>query len=592
MKKHFKLYKAGKLWLTAAISVLGIAATSTVANAQTKVTNYAATEAMVAAQPANENNNVKSNASQNSETATSSHVNSADKTVTSSAPASPTSATKSEAPANPSQTTISKDPTSDTSKTDEDTNKLVKKDDGKYYVNNQLANGLLPNGTSKSYFKDGVMQTGVQEIDGKLYNFNDKGYLSSGYVSGKGYFGDNGQLISSKELFQQKNGKWYYKGNIAQNKVDFDGSSYYFKDGEKQTGIISINGTNYYFDPNNQGKLGTGYVQQDGKWYYFGKDGKQVSVDALVVQNDKYYYQGKVANGYITTKNGAYYFKDGVKQTGIIDADNGMKYYMNKDGQGITGYVQDKNGNYYMFDEGGKVVSGAYNWQGSIYYFDPVTHLRVDNTYVATEKDGRGLLLGKNGIALSGVYLWYGSYYAFDYKTHLRVDNNFFTAQWGLQYYFKDNGQIASGLTNINGDMYYFDPSSFLMVKNNYIATQRDGRGVLLGNDGKALTGVQKWMGTFYYFDPTTYLRVDNDYREQVWQDGTHDWYMFGNNGQIISGFYNWQGSLYYFNPVTYLKVTNHYIRNTNGVIYQANKDGQLTQVPSYMYDYILKYFF
>ena len=340
MKKHFKLYKAGKLWLTAAISVLGIAATSTVANAQTEVTSHAATEAIVAAQPANEVS-ASSSAVQNSEAAAKS-ASSANTANTSSVPASSTSTTKSEAPANPSHTTISKDPTSDASKDDKDTNKLVKKDDGKYYVNNQLANGLLPNGTSKSYFKDGVMQTGVQEIDGKLYNFNDKGYLSSGYVSGKGYFGDNGQLISSKELFQQKNGKWYYKGNIAQNKVDFDGSSYYFKDGEKQTSIISINGTNYYFDPNNQGRLGTGYVQQDGKWYYFGKDGKQVSVDALVVQNDKYYYQGKVANGYITTKNGAYYFKDGVKQTGIIDADNGMKYYMNKDGQGITGYVRIK----------------------------------------------------------------------------------------------------------------------------------------------------------------------------------------------------------------------------------------------------------
>ena len=480
MKKHFKLYKAGKLWLTAAITVLGIATTNTIANAQTEATSHATTEIMTAAQPANENNDTVCSVAHNSGTVASG-INSVNNKVTaSSAPASSTPTASSEVPANPSQTTISKDPTSDASKTDEDANKLVKKDDGKYYINDQLANGLIQNGSSKSYFKDGIIQTGVQEINGTLYNFDKNGNISAGYVAGKGYFGDNGQLISSKALFQQKDGKWYYEGKLAQGKTKFDGSTYYFKDGEKKDGIISIDGTNYYFDPNNQGKLGTGYVQQDGKWYYFGKDGKQVSVDALVLQDNKYYYQGKVANGYITTEDGAYYFKDGVKQTGIIDADNGTKYYMDKDGKGTTGYVQDKDGNYYMFDEGGKVVSGSYNWQGSTYYFDPVTHLRVDNTYVATEKDGRGLLLGKNGIALSGVYLWYGSYYAFDYKTHLRVDNSFFTAQWGLQYYFKDNGQIASGLTNINGDMYYFDPSSFLMAKNTYIATQRDGRGVLV----------------------------------------------------------------------------------------------------------------
>ena len=147
MKKHFKLYKAGKLWLTAAISVLGIAATSTVANAQTEVTDHTATEAIVAVQPANEVS-ASSSAVQNSETVAKS-ASSANAANTSSVPASSTSTTKSEAPANPSHTTISKDPTSDAAKDDKDTNKLVKKDDGKYYVNNQLANGLLPNGTSK-----------------------------------------------------------------------------------------------------------------------------------------------------------------------------------------------------------------------------------------------------------------------------------------------------------------------------------------------------------------------------------------------------------------------------------------------------------
>lgn len=133
-----------------------------------------------------------------------------------------------------------------------------------------------------------------------------------------------------------------------------------------------------------------------------------------------------------------------------------------------------------------------------------------------------------------------------------------------------------------------------MMVTNNYVATEKDGRGVLLGADGKALTGVQSWYGTFYYFDPLTHLRVDNDYRKQVWQNGIHDWYMFGNDGRIVTGFYNWMGSLYYFNPTTYLKVTSHYIRNTNGIIYQANQNGQLTEIPynSDVYNYIMKNFF
>ena len=77
--------------------------------------------------------------------------------------------------------------------------------------------------------------------------------------------------------------------------------------------------------------------------------------------------------------------------------------------------------------------------------------------------------------------------------------------------------------------------------------------------DGRAVSGVSWWVGTYYYFDPVTHLRVDNDYRKQVWQDGTHNWYMFGDGGRIVTGPYSWQGSLYYFDPSSYLKVTNDY---------------------------------
>ena len=94
-------------------------------------------------------------------------------------------------------------------------------------------------------------------------------------------------------------------------------------------------------------------------------------------------------------------------------------------------------------------------------------------------------------------------------------------------------------------------------LANGYV--QADDGNYYMFKDGIRQKGVQKWMGTYYYFDPTTYLRVDNDYREQVWQDGTHDWYMFGKNGQIVTGKYDWQGNVYYFDPSSYLKVVNDY---------------------------------
>ena len=59
---------------------------------------------------------------------------------------------------------------------------------------------------------------------------------------------------------------------------------------------------------------------------------------------------------------------------------------------------------------------------------------------------------------------------------------------------FGSNGQIVTGKYDWQGNVYYFDPSSYLKVVNDYRATEADGRGVLLSNNGAALSGVQKWM--------------------------------------------------------------------------------------------------
>ena len=236
----------------------------------------------------------------------------------------------------------------------------------------------------------------------------------------------------------------------------------------------------------------------------------------------EYYQNGQAANGYVQATDGNYYmFHNGVRQSGVQKWMGTYYYfdpttYLRVDNDYREQIWQDGSRDWYMFGNNGQIVTGKYNWQGSVYYFDPSSYLKVVNDYRVTEPDGRGILLGNDGAALSGLQQWMGSYYYFDPVTKLRVDND-------------------------------------------YRATENDGRGVLLGSNGIALSGLQRWMGTYYYFDPITKLRVDNDYREQIWQDGSHDWYMFGNNGQIVTGKYNWQGNVYYFDPSSYLKVVNDY---------------------------------
>ncbi|MBB1094624.1 hypothetical protein LTY36_03595, partial [Limosilactobacillus agrestis] len=77
--------------------------------------------------------------------------------------------------------------------------------------------------------------------------------------------------------------------------------------------------------------------------------------------------------------------------------------------------------------------------------------------------------------------------------TYLRVDNSYVQSQWGDWYMFGNDGRIVTGLYNYNGNTYYANPVTYLREKNTYVQTEKDGRGVLLGNDGAALSGVQQW---------------------------------------------------------------------------------------------------
>ncbi|MFR0496895.1 hypothetical protein ACLUXV_08950, partial [Limosilactobacillus reuteri subsp. suis] len=74
---------------------------------------------------------------------------------------------------------------------------------------------------------------------------------------------------------------------------------------------------------------------------------------------------------------------------------------------------------------------------------------------------------------------------------------------------------------------------TYLREKNTYVQTEKDGRGVLLGNDGAALSGIQSWNGAYYYFDPATHLLANKrNYVQSQWGD----WYLIGDNGQVLSG--------------------------------------------------------
>ena len=158
----------------------------------------------------------------------------------------------------------------------------------------------------------GVRTTGLKEIDGKTYYFNNNGHMRTGRikVDDKYYFfGSAGYRVSGLQTYYGKkyyfhkktfagmtgwkaittnNVKKYYYFSTDTSKLgqavtgfnEIGGKKYYFNDeGELQTGWQTINGKKYYFNPNKDatskkpGVMFTGKQTIDGKEYNFGTDG-------------------------------------------------------------------------------------------------------------------------------------------------------------------------------------------------------------------------------------------------------------------------------------------------------------------------------
>lgn len=109
-----------------------------------------------------------------------------------------------------------------------------------------------------------------------------------------------------------------------------DGSYYFTGAGVLVTGIRTIDGGLYYFDPAD-GLSRTGLRSAGGRTYYFGEDGKAQN-GRITVDGKEYFFEGFVAVNGLRTEDGAtYYYVNGVKQTDWQQID-GSWYFFGADG--------------------------------------------------------------------------------------------------------------------------------------------------------------------------------------------------------------------------------------------------------------------
>lgn len=447
--------------------------------------------------------------------------------------------------------------------------------------------------------RDGLILRGERTVDGKTYNFSETdGHITVGIAYENGV------------------GRCYDECGypVAGGLVSVDGSNYYFdENGEMQTGMMMLNGSLYYFG--DDGKAASGFTSIDGKTYYFSEsEGAAVCGTATIegshyrfgsdgvmvtgwYEEDgaKFYYysDGKAASGDTVIDGISYKFaSNGMLGSGWLDLDSGRLYIL-PDGEYATGNVEI-DGIIYSFDESGLLMTGWKDTENGKKYYGSDGIMRLGWVDIS---ENRRYYFGDDGILRTGVCTVDGNELYFG-------DDGVFTSGWinenDNSYYYYENGKMAAGLCAVGESTYCFDSSTGALYKSGWCTI--DGLRCYADAEGKALDGEQTINGTKYYFTNHALIAegwatidgvrmyFDKDSRpltgEQI-IDGAK--YRFMEDGRLLTGWYtDSENRTYYLGengyPLTgwqtiskklyYFKLDGTMLTDTYLGLYSIGKDG------------------
>ena len=357
VKTRFKLYKAGKMWLIAGTTFLALAGLGSVAvHADSNNLNTQSAQSTV---ETNQDVKVESTQSQDNNVVT---VQNNDVTTPAQADSNKqdNSATDSKNATVPAQTDSNKqdnsaaenkDATPAQSDSNKQDNSATDNKNAADQANSTSVNSDTTSNTNANnqkvallaadnqtdgwntdhtqYTQGGQLLTGVHNIDGTYYDFDENhNIVKNNYVQsqwGLWYmFGDDGRISTDVTAWS---GTYYYFDHSTYLRVDNDyvqsrwGDWYMFgNDGRVASGVTAWNGTYYYFDPITHLRVDNNYVQsQWGLWYMFGNDGRIVT-GLVDWYGSKYYFDEntytKVTNDWRDTYLGHAHFNS----DGVLDA--------------------------------------------------------------------------------------------------------------------------------------------------------------------------------------------------------------------------------------------------------------------------------
>lgn len=566
-KIHYKMYKAGKHWLFAAIAVatLGIGAGEVRAD---NVSSTASDSTVLSDKTVSTENstNAESTVIKNNSTAVSTEVGGSTSAVeTKQKDSSSTKENVDSSSVNKNKIDDSKEKVSSSSSQKEQVTPTVD--------NTERAIGVVTPGATQEhkngnwYLKDsnGKYVSGFQEISdqNKTVYYNPKNY----------------QMVYGQ---QNIDGHWYLFDNVTgalktgiQYINDQKKLVYYDNKGQMQYGSINVNGKKYDTNRVTGAFLGNGQKNIDGKWYLFDNKGNVLTgFQTIANQNKVVYYNPQTAQMVYGQQNinGYWYLFDKVTGARLSGFQNLKAYGENKvvyyasNGQMQYGQ-QNIKGKWYLFDK----VTGAmktgfqslknygqdktvyyalngqmqYGWQvigKNVYYFNPVTGAMVKGQQNINNK---WYNFGTDGVRLVGLQ-------KIPSQNKTVYYNNYGQMQYGWQwvnnatrYFDKVTGAMQYGQQNIDGHWYLFDNTGAMQRGFQYIANQN--KLVYYNNDGWMLYGNQNLSGRNVTLDKVT-GEVRN-LKGQQNLDGS--WYLFNNSGKILTGFQNIkdQNKTVYYSP-------------------------------------------
>lgn len=237
--------------------------------------------------------------------------------------------------------------------------------------------------SGKWYYYDeyGKKVKGVQKIDGKIYFFDKKGVMQTGWQ-------------------QDADGNWYYlksSGAAYRKKwVTLKKKTYFFdKYGVMATGFQEIEDKQYYFK--STGALYTGFKKFEGTKYFFSSKG--IIKNGWGVKDGISYYldeEGAPLTGLNEVKGKTYIFDEtGAMLKGWQKDEDGNTYYLGSDGAALKDTWKKISSKWYLFDENGIMENRGVTKVDSKYYYFKSSGAMAANAVID------GIRYGSSGAAES-----------------------------------------------------------------------------------------------------------------------------------------------------------------------------------------------